>query len=118
MHEIPDEIVDQLLAGYEDAGDLTGPEGLINRLRKRLIERAAGAELSQHLGYAEGDAPPGEQRNRRNGASPKTLRTVDGPLTVELPRDREASFEPRIVPKHVRSFDVFDEQILALYAVG
>ena len=78
MHEIPDEIVDQLLAGYEDAGDLTGPEGLINRLRKRLIERAAGAE-------------------------------------VELPRDREASFEPRIVHKR---FDVFDEQILALYAVG
>ena len=118
MHEISDEIVDQLLAGYEDAGDLTGPEGLINRLRKRLIERAAGAELSQHLGYAEGDVPPGEQRNRRNGASPKTLRTVDGPLTVELPRDREASFEPRIVPKHVRSFDGFDEQILALYAGG
>ena len=118
MHDIPDEIVDQLLAGYEDAGELTGPDGLINRLRKRLIERAAGAELSQHLGYAAGEEPPSEQGNRRNGATRKTLRTTDGPVTVELPRDRDASFEPRIVPKHARSFDGFDEQILALYAGG
>jgi putative transposase len=118
MHDIPDEIVDQLLAGYEDAGELTGPEGLINRLRKRLIERAAGAELSQHLGYPPGEEPPLEQTNRRNGGTRKTLRTTDGPVTVELPRDRDATFEPRIVPKHARSFDGFDEQILALYAGG
>lgn len=118
MHDIPDEIVDQLLAGYEDAGDLTGPDGLINRLRRRLIERAAGVELSQHLGYASGEEPPGEQANRRNGGTRKTLRTVDGPLTVELPRDRDTTFEPRIVPKHARSFDGFDDQILALYAGG
>jgi mutator family transposase len=118
MQEFPDELIDQLLAGYQDAGDLTGPEGLINQLRKRLIERAASAELSQHLGYASGGEPPLEQQNRRNGASRKTLRTVDGPVTVELPRDRDASFEPRIVPKHARSFDGFDEQILALYAGG
>ena len=58
------------------------------------------------------------QPNRRNGTGSKTLRTVDGPLSVELPRDRDASFEPRIVPKHARSFDGFDEQILALYAGG
>jgi putative transposase len=58
IHEISDELVDELLAGYEDAGELSGPEGLINRLRKRLIERAAGAELSRHLGYAPGDDPP------------------------------------------------------------
>ena len=58
------------------------------------------------------------QPNRRNGTSSKTLRTVDGPVRVELPRDRDAWFEPRIVPKHARSFDGFDEQILALYAGG
>jgi hypothetical protein len=62
--------------------------------------------------------PSEEQRNRRNGLSAKTLRTVDGPVTVELPRDRDGSFEPRIVPKHTRSFDGFDDQILALYAGG
>jgi putative transposase len=116
--EIPDELIDRLLGEYQGPGQLTGPDGLINRLRKRLIERAAGAELEQHLGYPAGAEPPEGQPNRRNGLSAKTLRTVDGPVTVELPRDRDASFEPRIVPKHARSFDGFDEQILALYAGG
>jgi len=116
--EIPDELIDQLLGEYQGPEQLTGPDGLINRLRRRLIERAAGAELKQHLGYVPGGEPPEGQANRRNGVSEKTLRTVDGPLRVELPRDRDASFEPRIVPKHARSFDGFDEQILALYAGG
>ena len=116
--EIPDELIDQLLGEYQGPEQLTGPEGLINQLRKRLIERAAGAELEQHLGYRPGAEAPQEQPNRRNGTSAKTLRTVDGPVTVELPRDRDASFEPRVVPKHARSFDGFDEQILALYAGG
>jgi len=116
--EIPDELIDQLLGEYEGPEQLTGPDGLINQLRKRLIERAAGAELEQHLGYPAGAEPPEGQPNRRNGVSQKTLRTVDGPVRVELPRDRDASFEPRIVPKHGRSFDGFDEQILALYAGG
>jgi putative transposase len=116
--EIPDELIDQLLGEYQGPEQLTGPDGLINQLRRRLIERAAGAELEQHLGYPPGAEPPEGQPNRRNGVSQKTLRTVDGPLSVELPRDRDASFEPRIVPKHTRSFDGFDEQILALYAGG
>jgi putative transposase len=116
--EIPDELIDQLLGEYEGPEQLTGADGLINRLRKRLIERAAGAELEQHLGYPPGGEAPEGQPNRRNGLSAKTLRTVDGPVTVELPRDRDASFEPRIVPKHARSFDAFDDQILALYAGG
>ena len=116
--EIPDELIDQLLGEYRGPEQLTGPDGLINQLRRRLIERAAGAELEQHLGYPAGGEPPEGRPNRRNGLSSKTLRTVDGPVTVELPRDRDASFEPRIVPKHARSFDGFDEQILALYAGG
>src|SRR5437899_3531388 len=114
--EIPDELIDRLLGEYQGPEQLTGPDGLINQLRKRLIERAAGAELEQHLGYPLGVEAPEAQPNRRNGTTSKTLRTVDGPLSVELPRDRDASFEPRIVPKHARSFDGFDEQILALYA--
>jgi putative transposase len=116
--EIPDELIDRLLGEYQGPEQLTGPDGLINQLRRRLIERAAGAELEQYLGYPPGGEPPGDQRNRRNGLSAKTLRTVDGPVTVELPRDREGSFEPQIVPKHTRSFDGFDDQILALYAGG
>jgi putative transposase len=116
--EIPDELIDQLLGEYQGPEQLTGPDGLINQLRKRLIERAAGAELEQHLGYPAGAEPPEGQPNRRNGMTSKTLRTIEGPVRVELPRDRDASFEPRIVPKHARSFDGFDEQILHLYAGG
>jgi len=116
--KIPDELIDQLLGEYQGPEQLTGPDGLINQLRKRLIERAAGAELADHLGYPAGGEVPEGQSNRRNGTTSKTLRTTDGPVTVELPRDRDASFEPRIVPKHSRSFDGFDEQILALYAGG
>ncbi len=115
---IPDELIDQLLGDYQGPEQLTGPDGLINQLRKRLIERAAGAELEQHLGYPPGGEPPVGLSNRRNGVASKTLRTTDGPVRVELPRDRDGSFEPRIVPKHARSFDGFDEQILALYAGG
>ena len=116
--EIPDELIDQLLGEYRGPEQLTGPDGLINQLRKRLIERAAGAELKEHLGYSQGSEAPDGQANRRNGTTAKTLRTVDGPVTVELPRDRDTSFEPRVVPKHARSFDGFDDQILALYAGG
>jgi putative transposase len=96
--EIPDELIDQLLGEYQGPEQLTGPDGLINQLRKRLIERAASAELEQHLGYPPGEVPPEGQPNRRNGTTSKTLRTVDGPLSVELPRDRHASFEPRSCP--------------------
>src|SRR5438105_13728012 len=103
--EIPDELIDQLLGDYQGPEQLTGPDGLINRLRKRLIERAAGAELEQHLGYPAGGEAPQGQPNRRNGLTQKTLRTVDGPVTVELPRDRDGSFEPAIVPKQARSVD-------------
>src|SRR5438105_14497118 len=116
--EIPDELIDQLLGEYQGPEQLTGPDGLISQLRRRLIERAAGAELERHLGYPLGAEAPEAQPNRRNGTTSKTLRTVDGPLSVELPQDRDTSFEPRVVPKHARSFDGFDDQILALYAGG
>ncbi len=92
--EIPDELIDQLLGEYQGPEQLTGPDGLINQLRKRLIERAAGVELEQHLGYPPGAEPPERQPNRRNGTSQKTLRTQDGPVTVELPRDRVARVGP------------------------
>jgi putative transposase len=67
--EIPDELIDQLLGEYQGPEQLTGPDGLINQLRRRLIERAAGAELEQHLGYPPGAEPPEGQPNRRNGRS-------------------------------------------------
>ena len=87
-------------------------------LKKALIERALAGELSHHLGYAPGEDKPAEVGNIRNGATAKTVRTEDGPLRIEVPRDRAGSFEPVLIPKHERRFTGFDDKIVALYARG
>ena len=117
-NEIPDELIDQLLAGREGPEAITGPDGLLKQLTKRVVERAASAELTEHLGYELAGEPPEGQSNRRNGLAPKALITDHGPVEVELPRDREGSFEPQIVPKHQRRFAGFDEKIISMYARG
>jgi transposase-like protein len=86
--------------------------------KKALIERALGAELSHHLGYRPGSAKPEDANNHRNGASGKTVLTEDGPLRIEVPRDRDGSFEPVLIPKHDRRFTGFDDKIVAMYARG
>lgn len=113
----PKEVLDALLAGAEST-DLLGPEGLLKQLTKALVERAMETELDDHLGYERGEQPPEAQPNRRNGTSSKTLRTDHGPVTVAVPRDRDGSFDPKIVPKHQRHFDGFDDKILSMYARG
>ena len=119
MPEIPDELIDQLLAGQPlTAEAITGPEGLLKQLTKRLVERAMSAELADHLGYEQGEQPPVEQANRRNGSSSKTLVTEQGEVPIVIPRDRAGSFEPQIVPKHQRRFEGFDDKIIALYGGG
>ncbi len=75
---IPDAILDELLGDDPTGARLTGPDGLINELRRRLIERAAGGELTAHLGYPPGTQPAGDQPNRRNGVAGKTLRSGSG----------------------------------------
>jgi putative transposase len=116
---ISDEMVDRLLAGRElTAESLTGPDGLLQELTARLVQRALGAELSDHLGYEPGSEPPEDQQNRRNGSTPKTIATQHGQVTVEVPRDRQGSFEPQIVAKHQRRFEGFDDKIIALYGGG
>jgi hypothetical protein len=87
-------------------------------LKKALIERALGGELSYHLGYSPGGDKPAEASNHRNGSTGKTVLTEDGPLRIEVPRDREGSFEPLLIPKHERRFTGFDDKIVALYARG
>lgn len=114
----PSEVLDQLLRNYSKPEDLTGPDGLLKKLTAALVERAMSAELTHHLGYEAGEKPPEEQANRRNGASSKTLRSEQGSMTVEVPRDRDGTFEPQIVPKHQRQFNGFDDKILSMYARG
>ncbi|RMH54565.1 MAG: IS256 family transposase, partial [Bacteroidetes bacterium] len=103
-------------AGGEEA--LRDPAGLLRELTGALVERALEAEVAHHLGYEAGEAPPEGQTNRRNGKGRKRLRTNRGEVEVRGPRDREGSFEPKLLPKRRRHCDGFDDTILAMYARG
>jgi putative transposase len=116
--KVPDELVDELLAGAKTEEEIVGPGGLLSQLTKRLVERAMEVELTDHLGYEPHREPPGGAENTRNGSTPKTLATEHGPVEIRTPRDRDGSFEPRIVRKRQRRFEGFDEKILALYSRG
>jgi putative transposase len=115
---LSDELVDELLAGARTEEEIVGPGGLLADLTRRLVERALTAELTEHLGYAPHQEPPGGTDNARNGSTPKTLATEHGPVQIKTPRDRNASFEPQIVRKGQRRFQGFDDKILALYSRG
>ena len=115
---ISDEVIDQLLAGASTEEEIAGPGGVLAQLTKRLVERAMEVELTDHLGYELHAEPPGGAGNTRNGTSPKTLVTEHGKVPLDAPRDRDGSFEPKIVRKHQRHFEGFDEKILAMYARG
>src|SRR5258707_3399294 len=112
------EILDQLLAGGLKPEDLTAEDGLFRRLKKALLERALGAELTHHVGYEKGDPAGRGTGNSRNGMSRKRLLTDDGELQIEVPRDRAGTFEPVIVAKGQTHFDGFDEKIISLYPLG
>jgi len=115
---IPDEVIDQLLAGARTEEEIAGPGGLLAQLTKRLVERAMEVELTDHLGYEPHAEPPGGTGNTRNGTSPKTLVTEHGKVGIDAARDRNGSFEPKIVRKRQRRFEGFDDKILALYSRG
>src|SRR5579863_651678 len=115
---IKPEHLDELLAGYEKPEDLLGEAGLFRQLKKALLERALGAELTHHLGYERGARTGRSRDNHRNGSYAKTVLTEDGTVELEVPRDRNGSFEPQIVAKGERRLDGFDDKIISLYARG
>jgi putative transposase len=115
---ISDEVIDELLAGASTEEEIAGPGGLLAELTKRLIERAMEVELSEHVGYEPHCEPPGGAGNQRNGTSPKTVITEQGKVELDAPRDRNGTFEPKIVRKRQRRFQGFDDKILALYSRG
>jgi len=115
---LSDELIDELLAGARTEEEIVGPGGLLADLTRRLVERAMSAELTDHLGYEPHQEPPGGTGNTRNGGTPKTLSTEQGPVRIKTPRDRNGSFEPQIVRKGQRRFEGFDDKILALYSRG
>jgi putative transposase len=96
-----------------------GKKGILKELSKRVLEKALAAELTHHLGYAKGEERPGEaEGNHRNGYTSKRLQGDDGVMEIEVPRDREGSFEPLLVPKGRRRLAGLDEKIIGLYARG
>jgi putative transposase len=113
---VPSEILDQFVR----QGPISHAEldAAVRRFKKAIIERALGGELTHHLGYPPGGAKPEAGTNHRNGTGSKTVLTDDGPLPLDVPRDREGTFEPRLIAKHERRFTGFDDKILALYARG
>jgi putative transposase len=115
---LPDELIDELLAGARTEEEIAGRGGLLGQLTKRLLERAMEVELTDHLGYEPHREPPGGAGNTRNGSTSKTLITESGEVRIDTPRDRAGTFEPQIVRKRQRRFEGFDDKILALYARG
>jgi putative transposase len=112
-------VIDALLADAQATGTpIDGVDGLLNKMTKAVIERALVAEMTHELGYERGDPAGAGSGNSRNGTSQKTISTSNGPVTIEVPRDRKGSFEPKIVPKHARRLGQIDEMILSLYARG
>ena len=90
----------------------------MKELKVRLMERMLGAELTEHLGYEPDTQPTNQQSNRRNGTSRKTLKGNDGALPIDVPRDREGSFEPELIKKGQTRIDGMDDKIIGLYAAG
>ncbi len=115
LPELPKELLDHLVKGPMTPAEV---QDLMLAFNKAVIERAMGAEMNLHLGYPSGQPKPAGQANERNGASGKTVITDRGPVRVEVPRDRDDSFEPILIPKHERRFTGFDERIIAMYARG
>lgn len=112
-------LAERLVSSAHGQGiQLTGEGGLLTALTRQVLQAALEAEMAQHLGFERGDPAGRGATNIRNGTYPKTVRTEIGEVTVEVPRDRQGTFEPQIIPKHQRRLAGFDEAVISLYAKG
>jgi len=116
---VPEGVLDELMARVDAEGaELLGPDGLLSQVTKAVLERALDEELTDHLGYEKGDPAGRGSGNSRNGITPKRVQTDIGTVDLEVPRDRNGDFAPRIVPKGTSRLKGFNERIIALYARG
>ena len=112
-----EELIDELIKG-KTTEEIIGQEGLLTQLTKSLMERIFQGEMTHHLGYEKHNPAGNNTGNSRNGKSKKTIKGDFGELDIEVPRDRNADFEPKIIPKNQTRFPGFDDQILSMYARG
>jgi transposase-like protein len=116
---IDEETLDRLMDRVDADGlELLGPDGILTELTSRIMNRALDAELTDHLGYERGDPAGRGSGNNRNGTTSKTVLTDAGAVPVEVPRDRNGSFEPKLVAKHQRRLEGFDDLVIGLVARG
>jgi putative transposase len=115
---IPAELLDELLKDYEKPDDLLGKDGILDQLKKAVMERALGAELTEHLGYEEGDPSGNGSGNSRNGYGKKRVITDSSQVEIEVPRDRSGTFEPKLIRKRQTRLPGFDEKVISMYARG
>jgi putative transposase len=115
---LPNSVIDNLLEGYQKPDDLIGENGLLKQLTKALVERALEAEMVNHLGHAKNKKVQNDTGNTRNGKSRKIIKGEFGELPIEIPRDRDGTFEPQLVAKHQTRWDGFDDKIISLYSRG
>ena len=111
-------LIDKLLADYKKPEDIIGENGLLKQLTKALLERAMQVEMTDHLGYEKHDPVGNNSGNSRNGATTKTLKGDFGEMPLETPRDRNGSYEPKIIGKGQTRFTGFDDKIISMYARG
>ena len=111
-------LIDKLLADYKKPEDIIGENGLLKQLTKAVLERAMQAEMTEHLGYEKHDPAGNNSGNSRNGKTTKTLKGDFGEMPLETPRDRNGTFEPKIIAKGQTRFTGFDDKIISMYARG
>jgi putative transposase len=111
-------LLDQMLEGHRDAESFFGKGGLLDQLAKALVERALEAEMTYHLGHQPRETVINPENNTRNGKSKKRLKSEHGQVEIEIPRDRQGSFEPILVPKHKTRLSGLDEKIIGMYGKG
>jgi len=115
---ISDELIAQLLEGCSSPDDILGEDGLLKQLTKKVAERALEVEMDQHLGYAKHDPAGKNTGNSRNGKTSKSVRSIHGEVDLDVPRDRNGTFEPKLVRKGEKQLNGFDDRIISLYARG
>ncbi|HSG03602.1 MAG TPA: transposase, partial [Marinobacterium sp.] len=115
---ISDELIAQLLEGCSSPDDILGEDGLLKQLTKKVAERALDVEMNEHLGYAKNDPSGKNTANSRNGKGRKSVRSIHGEMELEVPRDRNGTFEPKLVRKGEKQPNGFDDRIISLYARG
>src|SRR5271157_1358400 len=122
MAKTKDDLIEQLLKDVDFSKltpeQITGESGLLKQLTKRIVEKAMNAEMKDHLGYEINNPDGTNAGNSRNGTSKKTILTEIGDVDIAIPRDRNGGFDPKIIKKHQRRFDGFDDKIISMYTRG